>query len=139
MPRAWLLLDVKARHLIRAILALLVLSVMGPTVAVLAAPATPALTQPATRPATSAEPDRRKLRQLSRKALEAAKAGRLEEAEGALGQALLIDPSNSTNLYNMACIKALRGRSDAALDYLERAAGEGFTDFVHLERDTDLN
>jgi hypothetical protein len=139
MPRAWLLLDVKARHLIRAILGLLMLAAMGPMVVLLAAPATPPATQPATRPATApVEVDRRKLRQLARRALEAAKAGRLEEAETALAQALIIDPNNSTNLYNMACVKALRGRADAAMDYLERAAGEGFTDFVHLERDTDL-
>ncbi|HEV8291244.1 MAG TPA: PDZ domain-containing protein [Tepidisphaeraceae bacterium] len=112
---------------------------MGPTVILLAAPATPPAAQPATRPATPpAEVDRRKLRQLARKALEAVKAGRLEEAEAALAQALITDPNNSTNLYNMACVKALRGRTDAAMDYLERAAGEGFTDFVHLERDTDL-
>src|SRR6185436_12485513 len=134
MPRAWLLLDVKARLLIRAIFGLLVLGGF-----VLAAPSNPPATQPATRPAEPRAGDVRKLRQLSRKALEAAKAGRLEEAEGALGQALVIDPNNSTNLYNMACIKALRGRSDAAIDYLERAAVEGFTDFNHLERDTDLN
>jgi len=62
-----------------------------------------------------------------------------EEAEKALGEALGIDPNNSTNPSNKACIKALRGRSDAAIDYLERAAVEGFTDFTHLERDTDLN
>src|SRR5215211_409910 len=102
MPTAWLLLDVKTRRLIRAILVLITLAMMGPALAQVA-PAIPAATQPSTRP--PAEPnrdDRRKLRQLSRKALEAAKAGKLDEAEGALAASLLIDPSNSTNLYNMA-------------------------------------
>jgi hypothetical protein len=138
MLTAWLLLDVKARRLIRAIFGVIVLAFIAPTVHLLAAPAAPPSTRPSTRPAEPGQGERRKLRQLSRKALEAAKAGRLEEAEGALAEALVIDPTNSTNLYNMACVKALRGRSDAAMDYLERAAGEGFTDFQHLERDTDL-
>lgn len=134
MSRAWLLLDVKARLLIRAVFGMLVL--MG---CALGAPSSPPATQPAARPAEPREGANRKLRQLSRKALEATKAGRLEEAETALGEALVIDPNNSTNLYNMACVKSLRGRTDAAMDYLERAAVEGFADFYHLERDTDLN
>lgn len=139
MPGCWLLLDVRTRLLIRAILALLMLVTMAPLgFAPAALPTLPA-TQPATRPASRpSDIDRRKLRQLGRKALEAAKAGKLEEAEAALSQALIIDPTHSTNLYNMACIKALRGRQEAAIDYLERAAVEGFTDFIHLERDADL-
>jgi hypothetical protein len=115
------------------------LGAMGPSAAILAAPATLPASPSATRPAAGPiETDRRKLRHLARQALEAAKAGKLEEAEIALAQALVIDPTHSTNLYNMACIKALRGRPDAAMDYLERAAGEGFTDFIHLDRDADL-
>jgi PDZ domain/Protein of unknown function (DUF1570) len=148
--------DVRTRHLIRAILSVAML--LGAAPAGFAAPAeeaqaeaaqteaargnpsaraasTRAATRPATRPS---EVDRRKLRQLSRQALGAAKAGRLEEAEKSLGQALVIDPHHSTNLYNMACVKALRGRHDAAIDYLERAAVEGFTDFMHVEKDPDL-
>ena len=39
----------------------------------------------------------------------------------------------------MACVKALKGRNDAALDYLERAAIEGFTDFLHIAKDPDLS
>lgn len=137
MSSACLLLDVNRRNLIRAILSLLLLAAMVPGRLVRAAPPLGQLPS-ATRPAEG-EQDRRKLRQLNRRAMEAAKAGRLEEAEKALAEALVIDPANSTNLYNMACIKALRGRADAAMDYLERAASEGFTDFVHLERDTDLD
>src|SRR5258708_1746420 len=110
MPRAWLLLDVKTRLLIRAIFGLLVVAALGPMVGVLAAPQTPVAEQPSSRPSVAMEQgEHRKLRQLSRKALEAAKAGRLEEAEQALAASLVIDPGNSTALYNMACIKALRG------------------------------
>src|SRR6266487_2406953 len=137
--RSWLLLDVRTRHLIRAILGIFLLVAMGPASLVWAAP--PILPpQPATRPATNpVEMDRGKIRLLSRRALAAAKAGRLDDAEKALAEALVLDPVNSTNLYNMACVKALRGRSDAALDYLERSASEGFTDFIHIEKDTDLD
>src|SRR4051812_11079306 len=111
MPEGWLLLDVKARHLIRAILGLLLVGLLGQTPLLLAAPSIKPSTRPATNPI---EPDRRAIRQLARKSLEAAKAGRLEEAETTLAQALVLDPAHSTNLYNMACIKALRGRADAA-------------------------
>src|SRR2546421_2756650 len=137
--RSWLLLDVRTRHLIRAILGIFFLVAMGPASLVWSAP--PILPpQPSTRPATNpVEMDRGKIRLLSRRALAAAKAGRLEDAEKALAEALLLDPVNSTNLYNMACVKALRGRSEAALDYLERSATEGFTDFIHIEKDSDLN
>src|SRR3954469_7767867 len=138
MPSSSLLLDVKPRLLIRAVFGLLMLAAMGPWATVYAAPAVPPSTQPATRPAAT-EVDRRKLRQLSRRALEAAKAGEREGGETALAEALTIDPTQSTNLYNMACIKALRGRADAGVDYLELAAAEGFTDFIHLERDSDLD
>ena len=136
--RSWLLLDVRTRHLIRAILGIFLLVAMGPASLVWSAP--PILPpQPSTRPATNpVEMDRGKIRLLSRRALAAAKAGRLEDAEKALAEALLLDPVNSTNLYNMACVKALRGRSEAALDYLERSATEGFTDFIHIEKDSDL-
>src|SRR5438445_10061333 len=139
MPRGWLLLDVKARHLIRAILGIFFLAVVGAASVLSAAPPSPPVARPATRPATNpVEPDRRVIRQLARKAMAAAKARKLQEAETALAQALILDPLHSTNLYKMACIKALRGRSDAAIDYLERAASEGFTDFIHLEKDPDL-
>src|SRR5688500_4649019 len=132
MRTAWLLLDVQRHPLIRIIFALLMVALAAP--AGFAAPAESAAasgalapsTQPSTRPVEQLQGgDRRKMRQLARQALQAAKAGKLEEAETALGAALVIDPFHSTNLYNMACIKALRGRPDAAIDYLERAASEG--------------
>ena len=43
-----------------------------------------------------------------------------------------------TNLYNMACLKALTNHPDEAVAYLERAADSGFTDFLHIEKDEDL-
>ena len=105
--------------------------------------AAPAATRPATRPTTDPAQAARKVRQrvvqLTRKSLELIKANKLDEAEDALQEALLLDPTHSVNLYNMACIKAIKGRADAAIDYLERSALEGFTDFIHIEKDTDLD
>lgn len=109
------------------------------------AAALPAAPLPASRPTTAptTQPNDeqllRRIHQLSRRSLNLAEAGKLDEAETVLQQALILAPDHSVNLYNMACLKALKGRSDAALDYLERAASEGFTDFIHIERDPDLN
>ncbi len=92
---------------------------------------------PVTRP--TLEQSRQQLLQLTRKAINLLQSGKPAEAEQALSEALTIDPTVAVNLYNMACAKALLGRSDAAIDYLERAALEGFTDFVHIAGDSDLN
>jgi hypothetical protein len=56
-----------------------------------------------------------------------------------LKEALSLDPTDTTNLYNYACLHALKNRPDDALKYLERAAEAGWADFVHLARDPDLN
>jgi len=60
------------------------------------------------------------------------------EAEATLTEALVLDPEHSTNIYNMACLKALTKHPNDAMTYLERAAEAGFTDFIHIEQDTDL-
>ena len=115
---------------VRIILAFLLLAST-----LVAAPAT----RPASRPTTQqAHADRQKLMLLTRQSIELIKASKLDEAENVLLEAIALHPSHHVNLYNMACVKALKGRSEAALDYLERAAVEGFTDFVHIEKDPDL-
>lgn len=103
------------------------------------APATRPLSHPATRPATAPAVDRMKVMQLTRRSIELLEARRITEAERVLQEALTLDPKMSTNLYNMACLMALTGRQDQAFDYLERAAQAGFTDFVHIDKDTDLD
>ncbi|MDT8341661.1 MAG: hypothetical protein RQ751_09140 [Longimicrobiales bacterium] len=40
--------------------------------------------------------------------------------------------------YNAACLLALAGRADEALDRLEEAVGQGFGNRDWLERDPDL-
>src|SRR5687768_730023 len=87
------------------------------------APASQPASGPASGPASRpAEETARRMRALTRTAIEQIKAGRLERAERTLRQALEIDAASPTNLYNLACVMALQGRSEAALDYLERSA-----------------
>jgi len=57
----------------------------------------------------------------------------LAEAERALRQALKLVPDDPVCLYDLACVQAAAGDSEAALSDLERAADAGFTDFNHLE------
>ena len=126
-------------ELLRA--ALVVVCAWGGAVTAAPAPATKP-SAPATRPAKALSPEEQKLvklRDLSKTAVLALEGRKLDAAETALVEALVIDPDNYTNVYNMACLRALQGKSDDALAYLERAADAGFTDFVHLERDPDLN
>jgi len=54
-------------------------------------------------------------------------------------EAVAVDPEQSTNLYNLACAYALQGKKAQALDWLEKAADAGFTDFIHIAHDTDLD
>jgi hypothetical protein len=103
------------------------------------APSTRPATAPASRPAAAeAERRARQLRRLTGQAIDQIKRNRLDSAENTLKQALEIAPDHPTNLYNMACVKALKGQSEPALEFLQKAALEGFTDFAHVERDPDL-
>jgi hypothetical protein len=91
------------------------------------------------RPAPSPELLKRaKVQEFTRRALDCFRKKDYAAAEGILIEALVIDPDNATNVYNMACIKALTNRPDQAMAYLERAVNDGFTDFLHIERDPDL-
>jgi len=94
---------------------------------------------PATMPASrSAEVDSQRVIALTQRYFDLLKRDRFVEAEQVIGQVLALVPNNSLHLYNMACVKARLGNIPQALDFLERAARAGFTDFVHIERDPDL-
>ncbi|MGE5231639.1 MAG: protein kinase domain-containing protein [Deltaproteobacteria bacterium] len=54
-------------------------------------------------------------------------------------RALGIDPEDSVVLYNVACLYALVGRIDDAIECLEKAVQNGFGHREWLENDTDLN
>ncbi|HEX8913689.1 MAG TPA: PDZ domain-containing protein [Humisphaera sp.] len=102
-------------------------------------PAQPA-TQPSTRPVvkpTDAAKDKQ-VQDLTRRAIRQIEKGKLDDAEATLAEALTLDPDHVTNLYNSACLFALKGKPDLAMDRLEKAAEAGWADFVHLGRDPDL-
>jgi tetratricopeptide (TPR) repeat protein len=54
-------------------------------------------------------------------------------------RAFSIDPEDSGVLYNVACVYALVGRTDDAIECLEKAIQNGFGHREWLENDSDLN
>jgi serine/threonine protein kinase/tetratricopeptide (TPR) repeat protein len=54
-------------------------------------------------------------------------------------RALALDPEDPMLLYNIACIKAMAGRGDAALDCLERSVAAGLRYKGWLEHDSNLD
>ncbi len=61
-----------------------------------------------------------------------------DAAEQVIAEALALWPNQPMNLYNMSCLKALKGFSDEAMALLNHAAAAGFTDFDHIASDPDL-
>jgi serine/threonine-protein kinase len=59
-------------------------------------------------------------------ALSLARIGELEDAQGEIGRALELDPTNSTVLYKAAVIALLRGHNDGAASWIERAVANGY-------------
>jgi tetratricopeptide (TPR) repeat protein len=100
--------------------------------AVIAAPA------PTTRPAEISERDRARASELARKAVTYMDQQRYAQADLALRDALAIIPDKTTWLFNLACVQAVRGKPDEAMDTLEQATDLGFTDFTQLEHDAFL-
>jgi hypothetical protein len=54
-------------------------------------------------------------------------------------RALALDPDDPMVLYNIACIRAMAGAGDAALDCLERSVGVGMRNRGWLEHDSNLD
>ena len=50
-------------------------------------------------------------------------AGRLEEAERVMNEGLEEKPGDPATLYNLACLEARAGKTEAALDHLQAATG----------------
>ncbi|MFO0969938.1 MAG: protein kinase [Gemmataceae bacterium] len=53
-------------------------------------------------------------------------------------RALDLDPQEPLTLYNVACVYALEGKLDAAIDCLEKAVQHGFRHKAWIEHDADL-
>jgi serine/threonine protein kinase/Flp pilus assembly protein TadD len=54
------------------------------------------------------------------------------------GRALAMDPQEPVTLYNVACVYALQGQIEGALDCLENAVKHGFAHKAWIEHDSDL-
>ena len=50
-----------------------------------------------------------------------------------------LNPSDGNSMYNIACVYSLRGNPEPALAWLEKAVDNGFDDFEHMEKDSDLD
>ena len=67
---------------------------------------------------------------------------RLGEHEAGLewaGKALAIDPTDAGICYNVACLYAVEGDADRAIDCLEDAVRAGFAHRDWIENDPDLD
>lgn len=65
-------------------------------------------------------------------------AGRLAEAETLARQVAEAFPDIPETHYNLACVLALQGRGEAALQSLAQAVEKGFSNAAHMAEDTDL-
>lgn len=68
-----------------------------------------------------------------------ARAGRLSEAREVLRVYLADAPTDGPMLYNLACLDLYLQENDQALDDLELALANGYTNFRLIETDRDLN
>ena len=73
-----------------------------------------------------------------------AKTGKRAEALVCLEKYLELQPSEDGHmtawaLYSIACLHALDGRKEEALNFFERALKEGLREREHIEKDTDLD
>lgn len=60
------------------------------------------------------------------------------EAEKLLADVVARQSGVAVNFYNLACVQALQGKTDAALVNLEAAVTKGFLDLKTIEQDVDL-
>jgi tetratricopeptide (TPR) repeat protein len=75
---------------------------------------------------------------LRQKGIEVYQADQYEEALKLMEASLEVDPSDSTTIYNIACLHALLGHPDQALEWLDRSVEAGFHAPAKLGSDEDL-
>ena len=76
---------------------------------------------------------------LRRESIEAFHDGAYDRAAEKLQAILEIQPSDTTALYNLACVRAMQGDVDASLGHLVAAIERGFVNFRHLTNDPSLD
>jgi tetratricopeptide (TPR) repeat protein len=67
------------------------------------------------------------------------RAGRYDEAKGLLREGLEVKPGSAPLLYDLACVEALAGEGDTALELLQEAVAtdERFRGFAQTDEDLD--
>lgn len=78
------------------------------------------------------------LESLSQQAIDAFKTGDLDAASKALDQLIDTDPDNFVHYYNLACVRSMQHKPEAAAELLIKAVEHGFTDIYLLRHDTSL-
>lgn len=86
----------------------------------------------------AADDTEEKLNKLSEKMMQQYNAGKFNDALETGKEMLAIAPNDGRTLYNMGCLSCKVGDNAKALDYLDRAAQNGFTDAAQAEKDDDL-
>jgi serine/threonine protein kinase/Flp pilus assembly protein TadD len=71
-------------------------------------------------------------------AISLCRLGRIQDGLDWGNQALALDPEDSGVLYNIACLYSVAGRTEQALDLLERAVQNGFGHREWIEHDPDF-
>jgi Flp pilus assembly protein TadD/TolB-like protein len=66
-----------------------------------------------------------------------ARSGKVDEGQREIRRALELDPTNATVLYKAAVIALIRGNSDTALSWIERAVANGYS-VNDLQRDPEM-
>lgn len=82
--------------------------------------------------------ERERVDELRRDSVEAFHDGDYTKAAGLLEAILQIQPGDTTALYNLACVRAMQGQVEPALEHLVAAIERGFVNFRHLTRDPSL-
>lgn len=80
-----------------------------------------------------------RLEENNRRALEAMSLREFDRAREILKGAITESPEQPVLHYNMACIEALSGNIESALNYLSASVDLGFNDIEHLNQDRDLD
>ena len=65
--------------------------------------------------------------------------GQKEEALKSFHRATALIPDDHHPYYGIACIYALQGKKDLALDFLEKTLEKGFRDWADIDANTDLD
>ncbi len=86
----------------------------------------------------AADDDEEKLNKLNAKLMEQYQAGKFKDALETGKEMLSIAPNDGRTLYNMGCLSCKVGDNAKALEYLDRAAQNGFNDAAQAEKDDDL-